>query len=156
MLDRVDETILRILEKDGRASFNALAEQIHLSRTPAWARVRTLERDGVIKSYRAELNPAALGLEVNAFVQVRTAAAQQAEFEAAVRANGSIVECFAISGEPDYLLHVLVPNIAVLDELLRREIANMPGVKGTLTMISLDTVKPRSHLMDCLRTAKRR
>ncbi len=70
MSDRADDAILRILEKDGRLSFNSLAEQIGLSKTPTWARVQNLEKKKVITGYRAEIDPAAMGLTLHAFVQV--------------------------------------------------------------------------------------
>ena len=151
MIDRIDETILNILEKDGRLSFNSLAEQVNLSKTPSWTRVQTLERKKVITAYRAEINPAALGLDLHAFVGVRVAAEQQVAFEAAAKRHGSILECYAVAGDPDYMLHVLVPGVGALDELLRIQIASMPGVKGMLTTIALKEIKPRGLITECAR-----
>ena len=151
MLDRTDETILQILEKDGRLSFNSLAEQIHLSKTPSWTRVQSLERQKVITAYRAEINPAALGLDLHAFVGVRVAADQHLGFEAAAKRHGAVLECYAVVGPADYMLHVLVSGVAALDHLLRAEVGGMPGVKGLLTTITLKEIKPRGLITDCLR-----
>jgi Lrp/AsnC family transcriptional regulator, leucine-responsive regulatory protein len=158
MIDRVDEAILRLLENDGRISFNSIGQEIGLSKTPSWARVNALERDKVITAYRAELDPARLGLELHAFVQVTINTAKHAEFEAAVQRHGAVLECYTTAGEADYLLHVLVPGIAELDELLRKDISRMPGVQRETTTVAMKTIKYRGLIMDCVRpgaTAKR-
>ena len=134
MVDRVDEAILRLLEKDGRLSFNSLGQEVGLSKTPSWTRVNALERNKVITAYRAEIDPAALGLQLHAFVQVTITAARQA----------------------DYLLHVLVAGIAELDELLRGEINRMPGVQRGTTTVGMKTIKHRGLIMDCVRTPVKR
>jgi len=149
MPDRVDDAILRILEKDGRLSFNSLAEQIGLSKTPTWARVQNLERTHVITGYRADIDPAALGLNLHAFVQVTITATRHADFEAAVSRHPSIVECYSTAGQGDYLLHVLVTGIAALDEVLRTDIARMPGVQRQTTTIGMKTIKRGASIVEC-------
>lgn len=151
MLDRVDEAILRLLEKDGRLSFSSLGQEIGLSKTPSWARVNALERSRVITAYRAEIDPSQLGLHLHAFVQVTIDAARHAEFEDVVLRHGSILECYTTAGDADYLLHVLVPGIEELDHLLREEIARMPGVRRVTTTIAMKTIKHRGLIMDCVR-----
>nr|WP_047168648.1 Lrp/AsnC family transcriptional regulator [Sphingomonas sp. Y57] len=150
MLDRTDKAILRILESNGRTSFNALSEKINLSKTPSWTRVQTLERDKVITGYRAVLSPEKLGLHLQAYVQARVASDKQRLFEEAVNRNGSILQCHATTGEADYILHVLVPDVAALDELLRIQIASMPGVKGVFTVVCLREIKTAGLITDCL------
>src|SRR5262245_1664933 len=152
MIDRIDEAILRLMERDGRLSFNALAQEIGLSKTPSWARVNALERDKVITAYRAEIDPARLGLQLHAFVQVTINAAKHAEFESAVTRHGAILECYTTAGQADYLLHVLVAGIAELDELLRSEISRMPGVQRGTTTVAMKTIKHRGLSMDCVRS----
>lgn len=151
MLDRVDDTILRRLEKDGRLSFNGLAQEIGLSKTPSWSRVNALERDKVITAYRAEIDPVRLGLQLHAFVQVTINTARHADFEAAALRHGSVLECYATAGQADYLIHALVPGIAELDELLRTEISRMPGVQRVTTTVGMKTIKHRGLIMDCVR-----
>lgn len=151
MTDRSDETILRLLEKDGRLSFNRLAEQIGLSKTPTWSRVQNLERRKVITGYRAEIDPAALGLELHAFVQVTITATRHADFEAAVIRHPSIIECYTTAGQGDYLLHVLVSGISALDEMLRGDIARMPGVQRLTTTIGMKTIKRAGSIVECAR-----
>src|SRR5687767_5861231 len=116
MLDATDSAILRALENDARLSFNELAEEVGLSKTPSWARVRELERQKVITGYRAQIDPARVGLELHAFVQVTINATRHADFESAVQRHKSVLECYTTAGQADYLLHILVPGIAALDE----------------------------------------
>src|SRR6185369_13921525 len=137
MSDRADDAILRILEKDGRLSFNSLAEQIGLSKTPTWARVQNLEKKKVITGYRAEIEPAALGLTLHAFVQVTILGTRHAEFEAAVLGHPSVIECFTTAGQGDYPFHLHVAGISTLDALVRKEIARMPGVHGQTTTVGM-------------------
>jgi Lrp/AsnC family leucine-responsive transcriptional regulator len=153
MIDRIDEAILRLMERDGRLSFNALAQEIGLSKTPSWTRVNALERDKVITAYRAEIDPARLGLQLHAFVQVTINPARHADFEAAVLRHGSLLECYTTAGQADYLVHVLVPGIAELDELLRTELSRMPGVQRVTTTVGMKTIKHRGLIMDCVRHA---
>ena len=150
MLDRTDKAILRILEANGRTSFNILSEKINLSKTPSWTRVQALERDKVITGYRAVLSPEKLGLHLQAYVQARVAPDKQQLFEEAVQRNGSILTCHATTGEADYLLHVLIPDVAALDALLRTQIASMPGVKGVFTVVCLREIKTGGLITDCL------
>jgi Lrp/AsnC family leucine-responsive transcriptional regulator len=119
VIDAVDEAILRALEKDARMSFSDLGEQVGLSKTPSWSRVRELERRKIITAYRAEIDPMSVGLELHAFVQVTINAARHADFESAVQRHKSILECYTTAGQGDYLLHALVPGIAALAELRR-------------------------------------
>ena len=149
MPDRADDAILRILEKDGRLSFNSLAEQIGLSKTPTWARVQHLEKKKVITGYRAEIDPVAMGLELHAFVQVTITATRHADFEAAAQRHPSVIECYTTAGQGDYLLHVLVSGISALDEILRGDIARMPGVQRQTTTIGMKTIKRGASIVEC-------
>ncbi len=149
MSDRADDAILRILEKDGRLSFNSLAERIGLSKTPTWARVQNLEKKKVITGYRAEIDPVAIGLTLHAFVQVTIMGSRHTEFEAAVLRHPSVIECYTTAGQGDYLLHVLVPSIAALDEILRADIARMPGVQRLTTTIGMKTIKRNASIVEC-------
>ena len=155
MADRADDAILRILEKDGRLSFNSLAEQIGLSKTPTWARVQNLEKRKVITGYRAQIDPSAMGLELHAFVQVTITGSRHSEFEAAVLRHPSILECYTTAGQGDYLLHVLVPSIAELDETLRADISRMPGVQRLTTTVGMKTIKRGASIVECSLAARR-
>jgi Lrp/AsnC family leucine-responsive transcriptional regulator len=150
-LDKIDRDIVRLLEDDARMSFAELGQRVGLSKTPCWHRVRELERRGLIRGYRAELDAESLGLRVHAFVHVTINAARHAEFEAAAANHRAVLQCFTIAGQADYLMHVLVGEIAQLDELLRMEIRRMPGVQKLETTVCLKTIKPRAPLTGCIR-----
>jgi Lrp/AsnC family leucine-responsive transcriptional regulator len=151
MLSKTETALLRALENDARLSFAELGEKVGLSKTPCWSRVQELERQGVIKGYRAEIDPAALGLQIHAFVQATIDAARHTEFEAAIQRHPSVVQCFATAGNGDYLMQVLVPGICDLDTLLRTEISRLPGVQRIVTTVCVKTIKHRTSIVDCMR-----
>jgi Lrp/AsnC family leucine-responsive transcriptional regulator len=148
-LDKTDRTILRALESEARLSFADLADGAGISKTPCWNRVRALEKSGVITAYRAEIDAARLGLELHAFVRVTLDGRRHAEFEASITRHRSILECHATTGDGDYLLHVLVPGIAALDNFLRNEISRMPGVQRLHTTVGTKVIKGRASLIEC-------
>ncbi len=150
-MDKIDREIVRLLEDDARVSFAELGERVGLSKTPCWQRVRDLERQGLIRGYRTELDAEGLGLRVHAFVHVTINAAQHAEFEAAAAAHPSVLQCFTTAGQADYLMHVLVGDVEQLDELLRMEIRRMPGVQKLETTVCMKTIKARAPLTGCMR-----
>ena len=150
-MDKIDQKILTFLEEDARLSFAELGERVGLSKTPCWQRVRDMERLGVIKGYRADIDPGRLGLQVEAFVQVTLSSVQHAEFEAAVIRHPAVLQCFTTAGQADYLMHLIVSSIDALDGLLRMEISQMPGVQRIETTVCMKTIKHRAPLTGCLR-----
>jgi len=151
LLDKIDRDIVRLLEEDARMSFAELGAQVGLSKTPCWQRVRELERRGLIRGYRTELDAESLGLRVHAFVHVTINAARHTEFEAAAANHPAVLQCFTTAGQADYLMHVLVAEISQLDQLLRMEIRRMPGVQKLETTVCMKTIKLRAPLTGCLR-----
>jgi len=141
VLDELDLHIIRLLEEDGRQSFSLLGEKVGLSKTPCWNRVNRLQNAGVIEGYGARINPHKLGLEVRALVQVIVEFADYKAFEQAVNKHRSINWCQAITGEFDYIMHVLADNIGELDSLLREELSGLPGVHRFTTSISTRVIK---------------
>jgi Lrp/AsnC family leucine-responsive transcriptional regulator len=150
-MDKIDRRLLTSLEENARLSFAELGEQVGLSKTPCWQRVRDLERAGVIRGYRAEIDSVQLGLQVQAFVHVTLSSVQHAQFEAAVLQHPAILQCFTTAGQADYLMHVLVSGISELDNLLRMEISQLPGVQRIETTVCMKTIKHRSAVTGCLR-----
>ncbi len=151
MLEPIELSLLRALEDDARMSFGELGNKVGLSKTPCWSRVRDMEKRGIIKGYRTEIDPDAIGLQIHAFVQVTIDPIKHAQFEAAVVRHPSVMQCFTTAGQGDYLLHVLVPGISDLDELLRAEISRLPGMQRLVTTVCMKTIKHRSTMMGCLR-----
>ena len=149
-MDKIDFKLLRQMELDGRQSFAALGSRVGLSKTPCWRRIQQLETDGVIRSYRAQIDPAKLGLTLYAFVYATIHASKYAEFESAVSRHRSILQCFSTAGESDYIMSVLVRDVTALDTLLRDEIAHLPGVERTVTTVCMKTIKEHALIVNCV------
>ena len=125
-LDNIDRAILRLLSLDASLSLNDIADKVGLTATPCWKRIKRMEETGVIKSRVAVLDADKLGLPVSVFVSVETAdhsAAWLERFAQAVAATPEIVGAWRMSGDVDYLLHVIVPDIAAYDSFYRKLIA---------------------------------
>lgn len=122
-LDKVDKAILEVLQTNATASLQDISERVHLSATPCWRRIQRLEREGYIRERVALLDPAKLNVGVTVFVSVRTNQhnAQWAQhFTAVVTSIPEIVEFYRMSGDIDYLLRVVVPDIKGYDAVYQR------------------------------------
>lgn len=143
-LDRTDLRILAELQRDARISNVALAAAVGLSPSPCLARVRALETAGVIARYAALLDAQAVGLEVNVFIQV--ALERQVEplldrFEHAVRERPEVMECYLMTGDADYLLRVVVPDVRALERFIVDVLSRLPGVGSIKSSFALKQVK---------------
>jgi Lrp/AsnC family leucine-responsive transcriptional regulator len=158
VMDAVDQAILGSLERDGRQSYAALAESVGLSKTPCWMRVQALENSGAIRGFHADIDPRALGLGVHAFVQVMIDFTKRAEFETAVLANTSILECYTTAGDADYVLKIICRDVDDLDELLRFNLSLLPGLQRSTTIVCLKAVKHGTSItqVNSARPAKQR
>ena len=144
-LDDIDRRIVAALQRDGRLSMVDLAEMVGLSPTPCLRRVKRLEQDGIIKGYTAILDAALLGRSLHAFVQVNLdnhAEDTVAAFQRAILARPEVVACYPISGEFDYLLQVMVPDLEAYGEFALKALLRMPGVKDTRSSFAMGVVKP--------------
>ena len=153
-LDRSDSQILNALQRDGRLSVVELAEAVGLSQTPCSRRIRALEQAGVIEGYAAVVNPARLGLNVQAFVQVKLQ--QHADdvvttFQRELAKFDEVISCFAVTGDSDFLIYVTVPDLESLGSTVLKRLTKIPGVRDVHSSIVLATVKrsapfPLNHL----------
>jgi Lrp/AsnC family leucine-responsive transcriptional regulator len=154
-LDRYDCVILRTLQHNGRASNVELSDQASLSAPQCYRRVRRMESDGIIRSYMAQVDPAAVGLGVVAFVNInidREQFKQVRELEKAIRRFPEILECYTISGDFDYLLKVVAADLKALSGFLTDRLMQVPGVSGVRSMVCLEEIKAASPLpLDQLR-----
>jgi Lrp/AsnC family leucine-responsive transcriptional regulator len=143
-LDAIDKKILRTLSRQGRLTNAELAEQVGLSPSPCWTRVKRLEQGGIIKGYAAVLDQAALGLPDTVFIEVmmeRHDEAQLQRFEAAVKDIPEILECHLVTGEYDYVIKAAVGGTAGYERLLRDRLYRLPGVRHTRTSFALRSLK---------------
>ncbi|NYE18478.1 Lrp/AsnC family transcriptional regulator [Microbacterium immunditiarum] len=139
-MDQLDERILAILVEDGRASFSGIGREVGLSTNAVAARVRRLERAGVIVGYRAVLGvdaPAGATGAIEAFIDVRLRADRDSEeFLEWARALSAVTDAAHVTGPYDYHLHIRVPDMAALDMLLR-SLKKEGGAEQTHTRIAL-------------------
>ena len=143
-LDKIDRNIVRILQRDARVSFTALAKQVGLSTTPCKERVRRLERDGVIQHYQAVLDPRALDRGLVVFVQIRLNRTSQdifEEFTARALDLPEVQECYLVSGNFDYLIKARVANMGAYRELLGDTLLTLPGVQESTSYVVMEQVK---------------
>ena len=143
-LDDIDRRILKALQGEGRLPMVDLAERVGLSPTPCQRRVKRLEQEGVIDRYAALVSPPALGLALQAMVQVTLEDHSEKTvdaFEAAIRARSEVVACYAMTGDMDFLLHVLAPDLASFSDFAMKALLRMPGVRGTRSSFIMQAVK---------------
>ncbi|MDC0736848.1 Lrp/AsnC family transcriptional regulator [Cognatishimia sp. SS12] len=143
-LDRHDHKILDALASDGRMSITDLAKTIGLSKTPTQARLRRLEKDGVISGYRAMVDPVRLGLDHIAYVEVKlddTREAALRAFNAAVRKIAEVEQAHMMASHFDYLLKVRTRNMKGFRRVLGEKISTLPHVASTSTFMVMEAVK---------------
>lgn len=142
-LDRIDRRLLALLQTDGRLSVAELARRVHLSPTPCFERVRRLEREGYIRGYAADLDPAKLGAGLIAFVEVqldRTTPDVFNRFRDGVIGLDPVQECHMVAGGFDYLLKVRTADMAAYRRFLE-DLAAIAGVEQTHTYVVMEEVK---------------
>jgi Lrp/AsnC family transcriptional regulator len=128
-LDNIDRAILRLIATDASMSLNDIADKVGLTATPCWKRIKRMEETGIIRARVAVLDADRLGLPVSVFVSVETAdhsAEWLQKFAETVTTTPEIVGAWRMSGDVDYLLHVIVPDIAAYDAFYRKLIAAIP------------------------------
>ena len=153
-LDAIDCRIMAALQSDGRLSNIELAERIGLSPSPCLRRVKRLETEGYIEAYRAVLPRHRIGLGFSVFVGVKIsehANAQAEAFDEAVLAMPEVVACHIVSGEFDYVLEVVVPDLEHYQRFLLGKLLNLPIVREVRSNIAIQTLKagaplPLDHL----------
>ena len=148
-LDEVDRAILRALQADGRLSNARLAEQLGLSETPCWRRLKRLESEGYIAGYQARLNRQKLGYGVVAFAQVsfgNHAGEGPIQFERQVAAIPEVLACHNVSGECDYLLQIVASDLESYGNFIRDRLLKLPGVTAVHSNLALREVKSSSAL----------
>ena len=148
-LDLFDRRILAALQEDGRMTSVALAERVHLSASQCARRVQRLEETGVIRGYRAVLDPTALGLGIAGLVSVSLenhARSNIEELHRQIAARTAIVECLSMAGDSDYQLRIVARDLREFSTLLMESIVPMPGVSTTRSSIILEHVKPFAAL----------
>jgi Lrp/AsnC family leucine-responsive transcriptional regulator len=148
-LDRFDKRILDALQRDGRISNVQLAGLVNLSESACLRRVRALEEAGMIDRYAALVSQRHVGLPGNVFVSIGLHREEQSElaaFEDAVRDIPEVMECYLMTGEFDYLLRVVVADMADFERLHKEALTRLPGVARVNSSVAIRTVQKRTEL----------
>ena len=145
-MDKFDTAILSALQKDGRITWSQLATEVSLSASAVQRRVEALVERGTIENFTVNLNEAALGHAVKAFVTVhveRQDTALAEDFRRRVRAHPQVQACHMISGSIDFILEVVASDLDAFAKFIDSDLLGMPAVKDASSSIVLKVVKPR-------------
>jgi DNA-binding Lrp family transcriptional regulator len=149
VIDRYDRAILNALQQDGRISNVQLAAAVSLSESACLRRVRALEESGMIDRYVALVSQPRAGLPGNVFVHIglhREEESELAAFEDAVRDIPEVMECYLMTGEFDYLLRVVVRDMADFERLHKESLTRLPGVARVNSSVAIRTVQKTTEL----------
>jgi Lrp/AsnC family leucine-responsive transcriptional regulator len=154
-LDRTDRKLLELMQHNGRATNLELAEAVGLSPTPCSRRVKRLEESGIVRRHVTVLDQEALGLNLTAILSIsmdRHTPERFEQFEQAVREFPEVLECSIVTGQSaDYMLKIVVPDMASYEQFLLGRLTRIPGVTGVHTSFVLrkiidNTALPLNHL----------
>ncbi|RQR51528.1 Lrp/AsnC family transcriptional regulator [Burkholderia sp. Bp9140] len=148
-LDRIDIGILNELQQNAKITNAELARTVNLSPTPCFNRVRALEKLGLFKQQVTLLDPEPLGLSINVFIQVSLE--KQVEhalqrFEKAISEQPEVMECYLMSGDADYLLRVVMPDMRALERFIIERLTTIPGVSNIRSSFALKQVRYKTAL----------
>ncbi len=149
LLDRASRQILAELQRDARQTVQQLAEAAGLSATPCWKRVKAMEAAGVIRGYTVVVDRDKVGLGLRVVVEANLQQHGEDEvrrFEQAVAASPQIVQCLSTTGQADYILTVLVPDIRAYERFLHDTLFKLPGITHVRSSIVLREVKSEVRL----------
>jgi len=147
-MDRLDRKILRLLQEDSTLAVDDLAKKVGLSTTPCWRRIQKMEEDGVIRRRVALLDPVKINTKVTVFVSIRTNSHSMEwlrRFSEVVSEFPEVVEFYRMSGDVDYLLRVVVPDIAAYDAFYKRMIAKIE-IRDVSSAFAMEQIKYTTEL----------
>ena len=143
-MDDIDWKILKNLQDNARITNADLADRVGLSPAPCLRRVRALEKQGVIRKYATLLDAGAINMGVTVFVQITLDLQVENRlelFEKAVARRPEVLECYLMTGDSDYLLRIVVPDVAAYEQFLKQSLTRIEGVAGIKSSFALKQVK---------------
>ncbi len=154
LLDKHDQAILKVLQKEGKISNQELAEKVNLSAAPCWRRVKRLEEEGIIQHYVAMLDPTKLALTSLAYLEITLIDHHEETlklFNQFIEETPEIMECYSVSGQYDYLLRVMCTDTIAFEKFLMNQLLKIGAVKSSNTFFVLKKMKytteiPNNHL----------
>lgn len=148
-MDNADKKILALLQQDGKLSNAKLAEQLNMSETPCWRRVKRLESEGYIESYQANLNRRKLGYGVLAFVQLTYTVHDTkttTDFIRIIDSSDNVLSCHNTTGSADFLLQVVARDLDDYSHFVDSVLRKLPGISDISSSISLKELKSSTRL----------
>jgi DNA-binding Lrp family transcriptional regulator len=143
-LDEINRRILSALQQDGRLTLAELAQKVGLSPSPCHRRVRLLEERGVIERYAAVINQRSVGLPVSVFISIKLESQREESlqrFAKAIAPWPEILECYLMTGQRDYLLRVVVADLAAYEVFLKTKLTRLNGINSIESSFALEQVK---------------
>ncbi len=143
MIDKIDEKLLLLLQKDCRQSISTLANKVALSPSACHRRIKQLEENGVIKGYVAQVDGKKVGYLIEFFIEVSLSSQREEslrKFEQAIRRVPEVLECHLMTGQSDYILRVGASNTSDYERFYRDRIARLPGVSRIQSSLVLRSV----------------
>ncbi len=148
-VDKTDAKILRELQKDSSITNTELANRVNLSPSPCLTRDKRLEAEGLIRDYVALVDSEKLGLKLNVFISISLKAQSQEllkEFESRICAHDEVMECYLMTGDSDYLIRVVMPDMSTLERFIVDVISPMPEVENIRSSFALKQVRYKTSL----------
>lgn len=143
-LDGIDQRIVDALVQDARLSVRELAESLHVSRANTYTRLKRLQSSGVIRGFRADIDPVAYGLETSAYITLSVDQTRWRAIRERLRSLPSVVHMALVGGEFDVILLVRTRDNASLRDLVLEGVQEIPGVRSTRTLLIFDEPQPMS------------
>lgn len=143
-VDQIDRTLLRLLQQDGTLSLAELADQVNLTTTPCWKRLKRLEESGILRQRVALLDPIQLGLSFTAFVQIKTSDHSKEWYKtlvAAVADFPEVMEFYRMAGEYDYMMKVQVADMAAFDQFYKKMVNSIEGLTNVTSTFAMEPLK---------------
>jgi Lrp/AsnC family transcriptional regulator len=144
MMDSVDRKLLSLLQDDASMPLQDIAARVGLSVNPCWRRIKRMESEGIIRARVAVLNPEKIGLNLTVFVRIKIrehTSEWVKRFASAIRSIAEIAECHRIGGDVDYMLKVIVADIAGYDRVYKQLITKVPGLGEVSALFSMERIK---------------
>ncbi len=148
-MDSTDRSILLLLQKDGKITIKEIAERLNLTTTPIFERVKKLERDGYLKSYKAILDRKKVGLQLMAFCNITLNLHQKdfiKKFEKDIQQFPEVVECYHVAGMFDYLIKIYAEDMEQYQDFLSNKLASLENISKVQSSFVMTEVKSFSYL----------
>jgi Lrp/AsnC family transcriptional regulator len=143
-IDDADRLILRCIQKNPDITMRELGDATGMSHSPCWRRLQRLKEAGIVGNKTFSINPEAVGYEIRVLCFVRMTEhkrEQLLKFEVAVLGVSEVLQCYSLSGEHDYVLHVIAKSVRDYEETVKNALVELPNVKSISTSFTLKTIK---------------